>query len=162
MPTRTSYTWHWFDHDQTSKYFTTMNFRLFARPAAIALSTGAMYSQCEPAISKKEFKPFKLEKIENLVANVDHRHCGCIFKFVWMVCFQTHNTKLFRLKLPKQDDTMGMTCAGMLMVQGEGKDGKRIACPYTPVSYLMKSCMLSIEQYLCMSMNTVLVTHKIL
>ena len=38
-------------------------------------------------------------------------------------------------RFPDPSDTLGMTCAGMLMVEGEKRDGSgTIARPYTPVT----------------------------
>jgi cytochrome-b5 reductase len=62
-------------------------------------------------LSKSEFKPFKVIDIQKL----------------------NHNTSLFRMDLG-EGNTMGMTTAGLMMVQGVGKDGKTMARPYTPTT----------------------------
>jgi len=62
-------------------------------------------------LSKSEFKPFKVVDIQKL----------------------NHNTSLFRIDLGA-GNTMGMTTAGLLMVQGTDKEGQTVARPYTPTT----------------------------
>merc|ERR1712166_1525600 len=84
------------------------------RPTAAAFCAAGFTKHtlsCEPMLSKSEFKPFKLVGIEKL----------------------NHDTSLFRVDLG-EGNTMGMTSAGLLMVQGTDKDGQTVAKPYTPTT----------------------------
>jgi cytochrome-b5 reductase len=61
------------------------------------------------AFSPKEFLPFEVTDIVE----------------------QSHDTKMFRVKLPSPEHEMGMTTASLLMLQGASED---VARPYTPTT----------------------------
>ena len=70
-------------------------------------------SGAEPALSKKEFKSFRLSKVERL----------------------NHNVSRYRVELPTPESEIGMVTSGMLMVQGFDESGNPTkARPYTPTS----------------------------
>lgn len=80
--------------------------------AGFGLSTTSAES-ANVAISKKDFTPLKVSKNEVVGQNV-HK---------------------ITLDFPNKTDVLGMTTAGMLMVEGKKRDGSGvIARPYTPVS----------------------------
>merc|ERR1712166_1089691 len=92
------------------------------KPAILALVAGtaatigvgwylAQQQATKPMLSKSEFKSFKIVEIQKL----------------------NHNTSLFRMDLGA-GNTMGMTTAGLLMVQGTDKEGQTVARPYTPTT----------------------------
>mmetsp|Transcript_20200 Transcript_20200/g.42319 ORF Transcript_20200/g.42319 Transcript_20200/m.42319 type:complete len:307 (-) Transcript_20200:58-978(-) len=89
-----------------------------AAAAAALCSTSLPSSQAEAespnvAISKKDFTPLTVSS--NVVVG--------------------KNVHKVTLDFPNSTDTLGMTTAGMLMVQGEKRDGSGVvARPYTPVS----------------------------
>jgi cytochrome-b5 reductase len=90
-----------------------------AASATVAAASGvAATATCdtatEPALSKKEFRPFPVRAVEKL----------------------THNVSRLRVGLPTPESETGMVTAGMLMVQGPPKetDGKPCAKPYTPTT----------------------------
>jgi len=93
--------------------------------AAASISTGTGFGICNSppttsseslpavAVSKKEFTPLKVSKNEVVGRNV-HK---------------------ITLNFPNDTDVLGMTTAGMLMVEGKKRDGTgAIARPYTPIS----------------------------
>lgn len=86
------------------------------RSARLALATTTVslsVAACDPALSKKDFVPLSVTRNEQLSKNV-HK---------------------VTLAFPNPTDTLGMTCAGMLMVQGPKRDGSgNTARPYTPVT----------------------------
>ena len=81
--------------------------------AGVAATSVAATAYCETAINKKDFTPLIVARNDKIGANV-HK---------------------VTLAFPDPSDTLGMTCAGMLMVEGEKRDGSgTIARPYTPVT----------------------------
>ena len=81
--------------------------------AGVAATSVATASFCDAAINKKDFTPLIVARNDKIGANV-HK---------------------VTLAFPDPSDTLGMTCAGMLMVEGEKRDGSgKIARPYTPVT----------------------------
>ena len=85
--------------------------------AGVALSVSATgvgaSSNCDGALSKKEFTALKVKRNVKLSPNV-HK---------------------VTVALPTPTDTLGMTVAGMLMVEGPKRDGSGVvARPYTPVT----------------------------
>eukprot|EP01050_Picozoa_sp_SAG11_P013513 SAG11_NODE_1583_length_4644_cov_4.084708_1_plen_84_part_00 len=68
--------------------------------------------QAEPALSKSEFRAFKIKEVEKL----------------------SSNSSRFRVELPTPQSELGMTTAGLLMVRGTDQDGKPTARPYTPIT----------------------------
>jgi len=82
-----------------------------ATAAVLSAALSSPHILSEPMLSKSEFKPFKVIDIQKL----------------------NHNTSLFRMDLGP-GNTMGMTTAGLLMVQGTNKEGVTVARPYTPTT----------------------------
>ena len=81
--------------------------------AGVATTTVAATAYCDAAINKKDFTPLVVARNDKIGANV-HK---------------------VTLAFPDPSDTLGMTCAGMLMVEGEKRDGSgTVARPYTPVT----------------------------
>ena len=85
--------------------------------AGVALTVSATgvgaSSNCDGALSKKEFTALKVKRNVKLSPNV-HK---------------------VTVALPTPTDTLGMTVAGMLMVEGPKRDGSGVvARPYTPVT----------------------------
>ena len=81
--------------------------------AGVAATSVAATAYCDAAINKKDFTPLIVARNDKIGANV-HK---------------------VTLAFPDPSDTLGMTCAGMLMVEGEKRDGSgKIARPYTPVT----------------------------
>ena len=81
--------------------------------AGVAATSVATATFCDAAINKKDFTPLVVARNDKIGANV-HK---------------------VTLAFPDPSDTLGMTCAGMLMVEGEKRDGSgTIARPYTPVT----------------------------
>jgi cytochrome-b5 reductase len=84
------------------------------RTTACALGATALSWKtlsCDAVFSQSEFKPFKILVKEKV----------------------NHNVNLYRVDLGA-GNTMGMTTAGLVQIQGKDKDGKVVARPYTPVS----------------------------
>ena len=101
-------------------YHTTAAMAHFARAlqrcskiAGVAATSVATATFCDAAINKKDFTPLVVARNDKIGQNV-HK---------------------VTLAFPDPSDTLGMTCAGMLMVEGEKRDGSgTIARPYTPVT----------------------------
>ena len=84
-----------------------------SKVAGVAATSVATATFCDAAINKKDFTPLIVARNDKIGANV-HK---------------------VTLAFPDPSDTLGMTCAGMLMVEGEKRDGSgKIARPYTPVT----------------------------
>lgn len=84
-------------------------------PIAAALASAALAAPAlaEPALDKGKFTTLKVTSNEVIGKNVNR----------------------VRLAFPSATGTLGMTTAGMLMVQGEKRDGSgTVARPYTPTS----------------------------
>lgn len=64
------------------------------------------------AFSNKEFRSFKISKINTI----------------------SSNTKSFEVDLPSPQHEMGMATASCFMIKGKDEDGKIVARPYTPTS----------------------------
>lgn len=77
-----------------------------AKFASVCASAGQQ--QGENAFSPKEFRPFKIIKIQEL----------------------SPNTKAFEVALPRQEDSTGVTCSSFVMIKNAGNDAR----PYTPTS----------------------------
>ena len=74
-------------------------------------SAGA--APAEPALSKKEFRTFRLSRVDKL----------------------NHNVTRYRVQLPTPESEIGMVTSGMLMVRGFDESGQPTkARPYTPTS----------------------------
>lgn len=85
----------------------------------VASSSISKFSTCAEssgesiAFSPKEFRSFKILKIQEL----------------------SPNTKAFEVALPRKEDSTGVTCSSFVMVKNApGGDGKFDARPYTPTS----------------------------
>lgn len=79
--------------------------------ATIAKSQLAKAAPLSPGLVPNEFRPFQLEAVNDV----------------------SYNTKLYRFKLPKEYQSLGLTVASCLVTQAE-IDGKSVIRPYTPVS----------------------------
>ena len=106
-------------HSSTVAMFSAL--RLVASPVgagvalSAALSATSAVASCEGtvALSKKEFTPLKVVGNEKIGKDV-------------------HKIKV---AFPNPSDSLGMVCAGMLMVEGKKRDGSDfLARPYTPVT----------------------------
>ena len=84
-----------------------------SKVAGVAATSVATATFCDAAINKKDFTPLVVARNDKIGQNV-HK---------------------VTLAFPDPSDTLGMTCAGMLMVEGEKRDGSgTVARPYTPVT----------------------------
>lgn len=98
--------------------------RSMSRRVATFATTGAVFGgvsvglssvacdATEPALSKSEFRGFRLAAIETI----------------------SRDTKLFRVALPTPDSELGMTTSGLLMVQATDSEGNTVSKPYTPTT----------------------------
>ena len=77
--------------------------------AGVATTSVATATFCDAAINKKDFTPLVVARNDKIGANV-HK---------------------VTLAFPDPSDTLGMTCAGMLMVEGEKRDGSIDCAPFT-------------------------------
>jgi len=94
-------------------YFARAALQRCAQVAGVATTTLAATSYCDAALNKKDFTAQVVARNDTIGKNV-HK---------------------VTLAFPDPSDTLGMTCAGMHMVEGEKRDGSGvIARPYTPVS----------------------------
>jgi len=50
------------------------------------------------------------------------------------VTYYNHNTNMFRVSFPKEDQSSGLTTASFVLIKGIDKDGKPAVRPYTPIS----------------------------
>ena len=65
-----------------------------------------------PAFSPDEWRSFPISRISDV----------------------SFNTKKFEVRLPADQDSMGMETASCIVVRGPGRDGKMVTRPYTPVT----------------------------
>lgn len=94
-------------------YFARAALQRCAQVAGVAATSVATATYCDAALNKKDFTALVVARNDTIGKNV-HK---------------------VTLAFPDPSDTLGMTCAGMLMVEGEKRDGSGvIARPYTPVS----------------------------
>ena len=90
--------------------------------AGVAATSVATATFCDAAINKKDFTPLIVARNDKIGQNV-HK---------------------VTLAFPDPSDTLGMTCAGMLMVEGEKRDGSgTIARPYTRLGLCGIKCRAS-------------------
>eukprot|EP00128_Syssomonas_multiformis_P010900 Colp12_sorted_trinity150504_noHs@13837 len=87
----------------------TAGFYLQTKPSWVVAAKSSTQAAA-PALSKDEFRPFKVKEIEVI----------------------SHNTRLYRFDLPK-DTPLGMHVASCLLTKAE-IDGKAVIRPYTPTT----------------------------